>query len=94
MSAHLLVMKLAGFVAGQMENMRWAALGKNELGSTHHPQDQPPEDVFALAGGVKVSAEQSLVKFPGSRTHGKGQRPGGLIETLGSLGYELVVIGG
>ena len=90
---NLLVMDLPGFHARQVENVRRAALGENELCTAQYPQDQSPNDIFAFASGMQVAVEQGLVKHPGSRTYGKGQRTGCLVETMDCLGNELVVIG-
>ena len=86
-------MDMPGFDASQMENMSWAALGKKELCGAQHSQDQPPNNIFALAGATQIALEQGLIKFSGGSTYGRCQRSGCLVETLGYPAYDLVVFG-
>ena len=51
----LLIMDLAGFAAIQLKHVRRAALGEYELSAVQRAQDQPPDDIFAFAGGMQVA---------------------------------------
>ena len=59
-------MNLVGLLPGQVENMRGPALGKYELRAVQHTQDQPANDVLALAGGTQVAIHQRLVEGLGN----------------------------